>query len=206
MGFREGIASILKRYGYYKALDDVSQILDDAYRNSFRGEVKDIREFWKLILTNLGISWNSEIIQQLIELRERHLDTLFRLYDDVIPILTDWKMRYKLALVSNCPVGFSDFLMHLGLAPFFECMILSYEVGVGKPDGRIYLQALGGLGLEPDECVFVSDEISDLEGAEEIGLRTILVRQGERTTINAKDPNFKPDFRFDRISELTRLL
>jgi len=159
-----------------------------------------------LILTNLGISENSELIQQLSGLRELHLDTLFKLYDGVIPILSAWKMKYKLALVSNCPVGFSDFLKHLGLAPFFDCMILSYEVGVGKPERHIYLEALEGLGLEPDECVFVSDEISDLEGAAEIGLRTILVHQGERTTINAKDPNFRPNFICDRISEITRFL
>lgn len=204
--FREGIASILKRHGYPKTIDDVSTILDDAYGNSFRGEVKDIREFWKLILANLGISEDSELIRQLTGLRDSHLDTIFKLYDGVIPILTAWKMRYKLALVSNCPVGFSDFLKHFDLAQFFERTILSYEVRVGKPERRIYQEALEGLGLEPSECVFVSDEISDLEGAAEIGLRTILVRQGERTTINAKDPNFRPDFQCDRISEITRFL
>lgn len=206
MEFREGIASILNRHGYPKTVDDVSHVLDDAYMNSFRGEVKDIREFWILILTNLGISESSELIRQLTGLRESHLDTLFKLYDGVIPILAAWKMKYKLALVSNCPVGFSDFLKHFNLEPFFECIILSYEVGVGKPERRIYLEALEGLGLGSSECVFVSDEISDLEGAAEVGLRTILVRQGGRTTINAKDPNFRPDYQCDRISEITRLL
>lgn len=206
MEFREGITSILKGHGYLKTVDDVSRVLDDAYMNSFRGEVKDIREFWEMILTNLGISESSELVQQLTALRESHLDTLFKLYDGVIPILTTWKMKYKLALVSNCPVGFSDFLKHFNLGPLFECIILSYAVGVGKPERRIYLEALEGLGLEPSECVFVSDEISDLEGAAEMGLRTILVRQGERTMINAKDPNFRPDYQCDRISEITRVL
>ena len=75
-----------------------------------------------------------------------------------------------------------------------------------KPDRRIYLEALKRIRLKPDECVFVSDEISDLEGAREVGLKTILVHQGPNTLQKAKDPNFKPDFQCNHISEITGLL
>ena len=71
-----------------------------------------------------------------------------------------------------------------------------------KPDRRIYLEALQRLKLRPEECVFVSDAISDLEGAREVGLKTILIRQGEYTAHGAKDPNFKPDFQCKHISEI----
>ena len=47
---------------------------------------------------------------------------------------------------------------------------------------------------------------SDLEGAREVGLKTILVRQGEHTTHNAKDPNFKPEFQCNKISEILNFL
>jgi FMN phosphatase YigB (HAD superfamily) len=70
----------------------------------------------------------------------------------------------------------------------------------------MYLEALGCLGLEAYDCVFVADEISDLEGAREIGLRTMLVRQGPDTFHEARDVNFEPDFQINRISEITDFL
>jgi len=204
--YREELVSILTKYGYNKTLDDLVPILDSTYRSSTKGEVKDIHEFWKVLLRNLGIRERPILIQELIELRKNHVLTRFRLYDNVISVLSTLRKNYKLALVSNCFVGLSDILRALNLTHFFECIILSYEVGVKKPDRRIYLEALQRLKLRPEESVFVSDAISDLEGAREVGLKTILIRQGEHTTHGAKDLNFKPDFRCKHISEIVDYL
>jgi putative hydrolase of the HAD superfamily len=95
---------------------------------------------------------------------------------------------------------------NLGLTRFFEHMSLSYEVGVRKPGKRIYLDAIGALRVEGNECVFVADEISDLEGAKPLGMKTVLVRQGPSTYEDAEDINFKPDVECDKISEITRFL
>ena len=94
---------------------------------------------------------------------------------------------------------------------FFECIVLSYEVGVRKPDKRIYVEALQRLKLRPEECVFVSDAISDLEGARKLGLKTILIRQREYPFSfvregKAKDANFEPDFKCKHISQIIKCL
>lgn len=99
-----------------------------------------------------------------------------------------------------------DEINNLGLTKFFEHMSLSYEVGVRKPDERIYLDTLKALNLEGHECIFIADEISDLEGARPLKMKTLLVRQGSSTHDEAKDPNFKPDLECRRISEITRFL
>ena len=200
--YREELVLILRKYGYNKTLDDLVPILDSTYRNSTKGEVKDIYKFWKVLLKNLGIRERPILVQELTELRKNHVPTRFRLYDNVISVLSALRKKYKLALVSNCFVGLSDILKSLDLTRFFECIILSYEVGVMKPDRCIYLEALQRLKLRPEESVFVSDAISDLEGAREVGLKTMLIRQGERTNQGAKDPNFKPDFQCKHISEI----
>ncbi|UCE95209.1 MAG: HAD family hydrolase [Candidatus Bathyarchaeota archaeon] len=200
--YRKELVFILKEYGYTATLDDFVSILDNTYRSISKGEVRDIHGFWKVLLKNLGILDRPTLIQELTDLRKNHMPTRFRLYDNVISILSALKKKYKLALVSNCFIGLSDILESLGLTRFFECIILSYEVGVMKPDRRIYLEALRRLKLEPEESVFVSDAISDLEGAREVGLKTMLICQGERTNQRAKDPNFKPDFQCKHISEI----
>ncbi len=205
--YREELVSILRKYGYNKTLDDFVPILDSTYKSSTKGEVKDIYEFWKVLLKNLGIHERPILVQELTELRKNHVPTRFRLYDGVISVLSTLRKKYKLALVSNCFVGLSDVLKALNLTRFFDCIVLSYEIGVKKPDKRIYLEALQRLKLRPEECVFVSDAINDLEGAREVGLKTILIRQGEYPFSfvregKAKDPNFKPDFQCKLISQV----
>ena len=204
--YAEGIASILKNYGHQNTLGEVMPILYAAYRSTTKGEVKTLYDFWKLFLGKLGIPENPELIRELRELQERHASTMFGLYSGTGQVLSALKRKYRLALVSNCAIGLSDVVEALGLTRFFDAVVLSYEVGVRKPDSRIYLEALRKLKLRPEDCAFVSDEISDLEGARKVGLKTVLVRQGNRTMHEAKDPNFKPDRQCNRISDIAKLL
>jgi FMN phosphatase YigB (HAD superfamily) len=57
-----------------------------------------------------------------------------QLYDGVLSVLSALKAKYKLALVSNCRVGLAEVIDAVGLTPFFTSLVLSYQVGVGKPD------------------------------------------------------------------------
>jgi putative hydrolase of the HAD superfamily len=200
------LVSVLKKYGYERRLKDVSSVLDSIYMNSTKGELKTLQEFWSLMLRKLRIPERPELLDDLQEVRNSHEATLYKLYGGVLETLAILKEKYKLALVSNCAVGADRLIRSLGLGDFFRCIILSYQVGVRKPDRRMYLEALKCLRLEAQECVFVADEISDLEGAREIGLVTILVRQGSSTFQDAKDMNFKPDFQINQITEVTEIL
>jgi FMN phosphatase YigB (HAD superfamily) len=94
----------------------------------------------------------------------------------------------------------------LGLTKFFKHMSLSNEVGVRKPDERIYLDTLTALRLKGHSCIFIADEVSDLEGAKALKMKTLLVQQGSSAHDEAKDPNFKPDLGCKRISDITRFL
>jgi HAD superfamily hydrolase (TIGR01509 family) len=204
--FIEEIVSVLKGYGYEKTLEEVARLLHNEYRGSTKGEVKKLEEFWNLFSRDLSIPENLKLVSELIELQRSHLATVYRLYDGAIQVLSVLKEKYVLALVSNCVIGMSNVIEALGLSCFFEAVVLSYEVGVRKPDTRIYLEALQRLRLNPDQCAFVADEISDLEGAREVGLKTILVRQSEMVLNGAKDPNFRPNFQCSRISEILQFL
>lgn len=204
--YEEELLSVVKRYGYQKNLDNLASSLSSTYRNSTKGELKNFQEFWELLLESLEIPKKSALIEELEETRNHHLNTIFKLYEGAALVLSALRRKYKLALVSNCAIGTFDVIKALGLVSIFDCTILSYEVKVRKPNRRMYLEALQRLKLKPDECIFVADEISDLEGAREVGLKTLLVRQGSLTTHEAKDPNFKPDFQCDRISEIMRFL
>jgi len=196
----------LKKLGYETSLEDLASVLASIYANSTKGELKTLQEFWGLVLKKLKIPEQEELIDILQDIRSDRSTTMYKLFDKVPATLSILQKKYKLALVSNCGVGTDKLIHSLGLADFFDCITLSYQVGVRKPDKRIYLEALRCLGFEANECVFVADEISDLEGAREIGLKTILVLQGHNTFQEARDLNFRPDFQINQVSEIMKIL
>lgn len=54
----------------------------------------------------------------------------------------------------------------------FDAVVISCEVGLSKPDPRIYRLCLDRLGLPAPETLFVDDRADNIEGAARVGLRT----------------------------------
>lgn len=196
----------LNKYEYRRRLEDLDSVLAGIYMSSTKGELKSLQEFWSLVLNKLRIPEDPELVEDMENVRIGHVAAMWKLYDGVPSTLLSLQKKYKLALVSNCAVGTEKVIDVLGLSDFFGCIILSYQVGVRKPDKRIYLEALRCLELEAHECVFVADEISDLEGARDVGLKTMLVRQGPDTFKEAKDINFKPNFKCNHMADVKDFL
>ena len=49
-------------------------------------------------------------------------------------------------------------------------MVISHEVGMRKPEPRIFLHAAGLIGLPPEQCVFVDDIEANVNAATECGM------------------------------------
>lgn len=59
------------------------------------------------------------------------------------------------------------------LERLFDAVIISCEVGLSKPDPRIYELCLDRLGLPAPQVLFVDDRADNIEGAARVGLRTL---------------------------------
>jgi putative hydrolase of the HAD superfamily len=81
----------------------------------------------------------------------------------------------RTALVSNADIADIWYWKESPLASCFDETIFSYDVGILKPDPRIYALALERFGLPPAACLYVGDGgHRELRGAREAGLRTAL--------------------------------
>jgi HAD superfamily hydrolase (TIGR01509 family) len=114
--------------------------------------------------------------------RFRALSTkCLQLTDYALPLLRRVRERgCKLAIVSNTEATVTSYdLDELQLAGFFDAVVLSSAVGVKKPDRRIFEIALGRLGANAADCVFVGDDFeSDYLGAQNAGIRCVLLSSG----------------------------
>jgi putative hydrolase of the HAD superfamily len=62
----------------------------------------------------------------------------------------------------------------MGLREFFSVVLISEEVGIRKPDARIFMMGLDGLGVDASDAVFVGDNPElDIAGARGVGMRAI---------------------------------
>ncbi|MEV6109194.1 HAD-IA family hydrolase [Streptomyces sp. NPDC051940] len=94
----------------------------------------------------------------------------WRLYPDALEVLAALRERgTRIAVVSNVGFDWRPVFTALGLSPYIDANVFSYEVGVAKPDPRIFQLAWGKLGLAPAEVLMVGDERRSDGGAEAAG-------------------------------------
>lgn len=81
------------------------------------------------------------------------------------------------ALVSMCTPDTPALWRVTELARFVDVEVFSSEVGLRKPEPRIYLLAASRLGVEPAACLYVGDgAYGELTGAAGVGMRPVLIR------------------------------
>jgi putative hydrolase of the HAD superfamily len=101
-----------------------------------------------------------------------------RLYPDVRESLAAVReMGFGMGLISNISSYRAGWLREIELAPFFDVMALSCDLGVMKPDPAIYLAAAEGLGARPEECVFVDDVPPYVQAAKDLGMATVRINR-----------------------------
>lgn len=83
-----------------------------------------------------------------------------------------------------------------GIGSIWDSITPSSEVGVQKPDPKIYHLAMQQLGIKPSQAVFVGHKTSELEGARNVGMTTIAINQ---------DLDAQADIYIEKIAELANL-
>ena len=109
-------------------------------------------------------------------------ETGVELWEDSFPVLRDLRARgVKSALISNCSHSTRPIVDRLGIDEEFDEVLLSFEVGMHKPDPEIYRDALRRLGdVAPVRAVFVDDQPAYCDGAAALGIETFLIdRSGD---------------------------
>ena len=97
----------------------------------------------------------------------------FEKFSKLWEILPKIKKQYKLAVINNgnsiaikCWKEKFDFAI-------FDLYINSGEVGIRKPDPKIYLLACEKLRVKSEECLFMDDTLENIEVAKKLGMKTL---------------------------------
>lgn len=110
----------------------------------------------------------------------------------------------RLVLLTNgVPDLQREKLFGTGLGEVFDLTLVSGEVGLGKPDPRLFRMALCAFGVGPEEAVMVGDNPErDIKGALSAGIRAVWVDRGHRP----KDPWYPAHLEVQDLREALALL
>jgi HAD superfamily hydrolase (TIGR01549 family) len=108
---------------------------------------------------------------------------------------------YKLAIVSNAITNVSRLaLQKLDLAKYFDCIILSRDLGVRTPDPEIFFYALRSMWVKSSQAIHVGNSLeTDVQGGKNAGMKTVWIKGDEEVM------NIQPDFIISKITELPSL-
>ena len=118
-------------------------------------------------------------------------------YAETIDTLKALKARgFIVGVISNTPPLNPDTIAGFGFSQYVDAWVFSHELGVSKPDARIFELALTKLSVSADEALMIGDSFDkDILGARAAGIDAVLIA---RDGIVASEPTV--------IRSLTELL
>jgi putative hydrolase of the HAD superfamily len=97
-----------------------------------------------------------------------------RLNVELLDYITQLHVIYKTAMLSNANNGVPDRIIgETWLQKNFDEIVISAEVGMVKPDERIYQLVADRLGVIPNECLYIDDHKNLLVPASKLGMSVL---------------------------------
>lgn len=158
------------------------------------------RQVWFQALSQFGIEdikFADDLGETFIyERRKRHF-----LFSDVQDSLQYLRSKYRLGLVTNGPPDLQkEKIERTDIGKFFDHILISGEIGIGKPDARLFNLALRRFSIGPTAVVMIGDSLErDVQGAHNAGIRGVWIN---RAGINTENQDIVPDHEIKSLNEL----
>ena len=149
---------------------ELSQRLEATGKDGALGTCTEA-EWWDGVREITGIDdatlaeFRADFWKEYLGTHNVELDTYFR----------SLRPKYKTAILSNSFVGARE-KEHAayGFEDACDFIIYSHEVGMQKPDPRVYLLTCERLGVQPSEVIFLDDHKEAVDPAIELGIHGVV--------------------------------
>lgn len=168
------------------AIDALMPLVDEYYEDRYQtddtfwtdeGETSQVWVgMYSLLCRRLGIAEEPERIARRVY-DEFGDSARWRAYDDVEPAFQRLAARgVALGIISNWDRRLASILEGLGLTELLSTVVSSADVGLRKPDPRVFELACARLGVAPGEAAHVGDHhYADIVGATAVGMTPVLI-------------------------------
>ena len=137
------------------------------------------KDFWQVTEDSLKKSMEAYNIDGSMKNELLNLYKVLSPFEEVLETLKSLKKQeYKLAILSNgTPNLLNDLVKINNLENFFDDIFSIEEVGVYKPDMRVYDIPIKKYGIKKNEVIFLSSNTWDVSGGGNYGYQSIWVNR-----------------------------
>ena len=167
-----------------------------------RSLMKRHKDFWQVTEDSLDKSMKTFSIDS--SMKNELLDLYKKLspYSEVKGVLSSLKeKKYKLAILSNgTPTLLNELVKSNNLENIFDDLFSIEEVGIYKPDSKVYDMPIKKYQIKVDEIAFLSANTWDVSGGGNYGYNAIWVNRNKNIFDNL---DYKPK---NEVSDLTQIV
>lgn len=157
------------------SLDQWFDAIDSTYSYSITGEMSEVKVL-STISKNTKIS-KTKLKKVIFQAYRTHFKPNKELYNLAFKLK---KQGYKIAILSDQWHLSKQALMPKTLTDKFDVSIVSCDVGLRKPNPKIYKLTLKKLKLPAKNCVFIDNQIWNINPAQKLGMKTILYKDNKQ--------------------------
>ena len=117
--------------------------------------------------------YSPQLFEKIITKRKMSKRECFEhIHQEIMPLFNTLKaMNIKIGLITNCYFEESEVIKNSVFFEYFDSVCMSCEIGVKKPDTRIFEKCMRDLDVAAKECLYVGDGGSfELETAKSLGM------------------------------------
>ncbi|MCP4584246.1 MAG: HAD family hydrolase [candidate division Zixibacteria bacterium] len=157
-----------------------------------------------------------EIFLAMLGIEQEHARSMLNLYLDnyakvdaemegAKAVLKKLAEKYQLGVISNgLAKAQYQKLDSIGIKNIFESITISEEVGLQKPDPRIFWKAGSGLDRKPEECLYVGNSYNiDILGAIAAGMASCWFNPGGNRPVEQER---KPDYEISSLRDILKTI
>ena len=209
----------------YGTLFDVNSAAEKC-KDKIGDKWEDFANFWRT--TQLEYTWLRSLMKRhkdFLQVTEGSLDKSMKAFKidpsmknellNLYKVLSPFKevpgalktlkaKKFKLAILSNgTPSLLNELVKSNNLNDLFNDLFSIEEVGIYKPDSKVYDMPIKKYKIEKNEVVFLSANTWDVSGGGNYGFNSIWVNRNNSIFDNL---DYKPKNEIKNLSELTKLI
>jgi 2-haloacid dehalogenase len=167
-----------------------------------RSLMKRHKDFWQITEDSLDKSMKTFKIDASMKSELLNLYKVLSPYPEVKEILKKLKEKeYRLAILSNgTPTLLNELVKSNNLENIFDNLFSIEEVGIYKPDSKVYDMPIKKYQIKAEEIAFLSANTWDVSGGGNYGYNAIWVNRNKNIFDNL---DYKPK---NEVSDLTQLV
>jgi len=170
-----------------------------------RSLMKRHKDFWQITEDSLDKSMKVFNIDNSMRNELLDLYKILSPYPEVPEVLKSLKEKnYKLSILSNgTPSLLNELVKSNNLENLFDDVFSIEEVGIYKPDSKVYDMPISKYKIQNNEVAFLSANTWDVSGGGNYGFNSIWVNRNNNIFDNL---DFKPEHQIKSLKELINLI